>query len=107
MPGEPELPANGLPKAKMEIVLSKSAYFDDIMAGRPPPMPDLLQQPPQGDLSIWTGDPPPPTAGAPPRGGLPARARVPTTAVAPLLGGLPPRAGGSPSGPSAAAAPPY
>ncbi|CAL8465633.1 g5169 [Coccomyxa elongata] len=106
-PGEPELPVNGLPKAKMEIVLSKSVYFDDIMAGRVPPMSETLQQPPQGNLSMRTGDPPPPAAGAPPRGGLPARAGGPTTDVAPLLGGLPLQAGGSPSGPSCAAVPPY
>ncbi|KAK9918781.1 hypothetical protein WJX75_006856 [Coccomyxa subellipsoidea] len=52
-PGEPELPPNGLPKATMEIVLSKSAFFDDIMAGGPvpPALPSPAgQRPPRGDL---------------------------------------------------------
>lgn len=51
-PGEPELPTNGLPKGTMEIVLSKSAFFDDIMAGGPvplPPPPPGGQRPPRGD----------------------------------------------------------
>ncbi|EIE18379.1 hypothetical protein COCSUDRAFT_34555 [Coccomyxa subellipsoidea C-169] len=45
LPGEPELPASGLPKAKMEIVLSKSAEFDDIMAGPPAPPPRRTRDP--------------------------------------------------------------
>ncbi|BDA51476.1 Uncharacterized protein At2g34160 [Coccomyxa sp. Obi] len=97
VPGEPELPPHGLPKAKMEIVLSKSPYFDDIMAGRVPPLQEPLQQPPQGDLTMRAGDPPPgPSAGGTLlQGGPPAQAGGPTTAVAPLpRGGLPPVAGG-------------
>ncbi|BDA51481.1 hypothetical protein COCOBI_19-0360 [Coccomyxa sp. Obi] len=97
VPGEPELPPHGLPKAKMEIVLSKSPYFDDIMAGRVPPLPEPLQQPPQGDLTMRAGYPPPgPSAGGPPlQGGPPAQAGGPLTAVAPLpRGELPPVAGG-------------
>ena len=101
VPGEPELPLQGLPKAKMEIVLSKSAYFDDIMAGRVPPLPQPLQQPPQGDLSMRMRDASlgPSAAGAPQRGGLPSRAGGPTAATVPPRGG--------PSGAPTAAAPPY
>lgn len=34
-PSEVEMPSNAVPKAKMEIVLTKSAQFDALMAGGP------------------------------------------------------------------------